>query len=91
MHEKRDWNADRRKGQALKFFVKPTIRQYWHRGLLWRASEVEEVASFKLFVDLLYVGIIAVVGDAAAEDATGFGLRASEVLCHVHLGLEDVE
>jgi len=42
--------------------------------LLWRASEVEEVASFELFVDLLYVGIIAVVGDAAAEDATGFGL-----------------
>jgi len=42
--------------------------------LLWRASEVEEVASFEPFVDLLYVGIIAVVGDAAAEDATGFGL-----------------
>lgn len=75
MHEKRDWNAERRKGQALKFWKKPTIRQYWHKGLLWRASEVEEVASFELFVDLLYVGIIAVVGDAAAEDATGFGLQ----------------
>lgn len=32
------------------------------------------MASFEPFVDLLYVGIIAVVGDAAAEDATGFGL-----------------
>ena len=73
-HEKRDWTAERRKGQALAFFRKPTIRQYWHRGLLWRASEVEEVASFELFVDLLYVGIIAVIGDAAAEEATGFGL-----------------
>ena len=37
----RDWEAERRKGQALKFYKKPTIRQYWHRGLLWRASEVE--------------------------------------------------
>lgn len=79
MHEKRDWDAERRKGQALKFYVKPAVRQYWHKGLLWRASDVEEVASFELFVDLLYVGIIAVVGDAAAEDATGFGLMRFSV------------
>lgn len=70
----RDWEAERRKGQALKFWKKPTIRQYWHQNLLWRASEVEEVASFELFVDLLYVGIISIIGDAAAENATGFSL-----------------
>ena len=70
----RDWEAERRKGQALRFWVKPTIRQYWHRGLLWRASEVEEVASFELFVDLLYVGIISIIGDTAVENATGFSL-----------------
>ena len=58
----------------MKFFVKPRIRQYWHRGLLWRASEVEEVASFELFVDLLYVGIISIIGDNAVEHATGFSL-----------------
>ncbi|MCJ1280498.1 hypothetical protein MMC21_008327 [Puttea exsequens] len=69
----RDWNAEKRKGQALKFWKKPTVRQYFHKGLLWRASEVEEVASFELFVDLLYVGIIAVLGDTAVEDPTGFG------------------
>ncbi|CAD6582287.1 MAG: hypothetical protein ASARMPREDX12_000893 [Alectoria sarmentosa] len=39
----RDWEAERRNGQALKFYKKPTIRQYWHRGLLWRASEVEAI------------------------------------------------
>lgn len=50
------------------------MRQYWHKGLLWRASEVEEVASFELFIDLLYVGIISVIGDTAAENATGFSL-----------------
>ena len=50
------------------------MRQYFHKGLLWRASDIEEVASFELFVDLLYVGIIAIVGDNAAENANAFGL-----------------
>ena len=72
--EKRDWDAERRQGAAIKFYRRPVVRQYFHKGLLWRASEIEEVASFELFVDLLYVGIIAVIGDNAAEDATGYGL-----------------
>jgi low temperature requirement protein LtrA len=38
---------------------------------LWRASESTEVASFELFLDLLYVGILAINGDHAAEDPTG--------------------
>jgi len=46
----------------------PTIRQYFHKGLLWRASDQTEVASFELFVDLLYVGILAINGDHASED-----------------------
>ncbi len=71
---KRDWDAEQRNGQAIKFYRRPVVRQYFHKGLLWRSSEKEEVASFELFVDLLYVGIIAVIGDAAAEDPTGYGL-----------------
>lgn len=58
----------------MKFWKRPVVRQYFHKGLLWRASEVEEVASFELFVDLLYVGIIAINGDKAAEDPTGAAL-----------------
>ena len=50
------------------------VRQYFHKGLLWRASDAEEVASFELFVDLLYVGLIAIIGDAAAEDPTAVSL-----------------
>ncbi len=46
------------------------MRQYFHKGLLWRASETTEVASFELFIDLLYVGILAVAGDHAAEEPT---------------------
>ncbi len=47
------------------------MRQYFHKGLLWRAPESEEVASYELFVDLLYVGIIAINGDMAIEHPTG--------------------
>lgn len=50
------------------------VRQYFHKGLLWRASDLEEVQSFELFVDLLYVGIIDVIGEMAAEHPDGFGL-----------------
>jgi low temperature requirement protein LtrA len=50
------------------------VRQYFHKGLLWRASETTEVASFELFLDLLYVGILAINGDHAAEDPTAYEL-----------------
>lgn len=59
---------------SLKLFKMPTLRQYFHKDILWRASESEEVQSFELFVDLLYVGIIAINGDAASKDPTGLSL-----------------
>jgi hypothetical protein len=60
--------------EPLKLFKVPVVRQYFHKGILWRASSSEEVRSFELFVDLLYVGIIAINGDAAAEHPTGYSL-----------------
>ena len=50
------------------------MRQYFHKGLLWRAKEAQEVASYELFIDLFYVGIISITGDAAAEKPTGESL-----------------
>ena len=67
-------DEERRRGESMKFWKKPVIRQYFHKGLIWRASGTEEVASFELFVDLLYVGIIAINGDRAAEEPTGQAL-----------------
>jgi hypothetical protein len=69
-------SGDVEKGYAtpLKLFKLPAVRQYWHKGIIWRASGSEEVQSFELFVDLLYVGIIAINGDAASEHATGLSL-----------------
>jgi len=60
--------------EALKFFRRPTIRQYFHKGLLWRSSESGEVASFELFIDLIYVGVIDIIGEKALEDPDGLSL-----------------
>lgn len=65
---------DEGKAKPLVLFKVPVVRQYFHKGILWRASTSEEVRSFELFVDLLYVGIIAINGDAAAESPTGEAL-----------------
>ncbi|KAH8657000.1 bacterial low temperature requirement A protein-domain-containing protein [Tricladium varicosporioides] len=73
-HERKDWEKERSNGRVMKIYKKPTVRQYFHKGLLWRASETTEVASFELFVDLLYVGILAINGDHASEDPTGYEL-----------------
>ncbi|KZF20755.1 hypothetical protein L228DRAFT_284697 [Xylona heveae TC161] len=71
---KRVWEGDGSHGQAIKLWKRPVVRQYFHKGLLWRASDQEEVACFELFVDLLYVGIIAINGDTAVEDPNGLSL-----------------
>ncbi|KAF2836897.1 hypothetical protein M501DRAFT_978591 [Patellaria atrata CBS 101060] len=71
VEEHHDWEAERNKGSSMTFWKKPIIRQYFHKGLLWRATEQLEVGSYELFVDLLYVGILAIAGDLAAEHATG--------------------
>ncbi|CAK7271482.1 hypothetical protein SEPCBS119000_004630 [Sporothrix epigloea] len=69
-------------GETIQIFKRPVVRQYFHRGLLWRASEETSVQSFELFFDLLYVGIIAVNGDHTAESANGFELlRFVVTLC----------
>jgi hypothetical protein len=70
-HESRDWEAERSNRRVFKLYQKPVVRQYFHRGLLWRASKTAHPATFELFVDLLYVGIIAINGDRAAEFPVG--------------------
>lgn len=74
MFDKETWDAERKLGTTMRFYQKPIVRQYFHKGLLWRAREAQEVASYELFIDLFYVGIIAITGDTAAEHATGKAL-----------------
>ncbi|KAF2826183.1 hypothetical protein CC86DRAFT_25909 [Ophiobolus disseminans] len=68
------WQAERKLGTFIPVYQKPIVRQYFHKGLLWRAREAQEVASYELFIDLFYVGIIAITGDTAAEHPTGESL-----------------
>lgn len=69
--ERKESEAEKGYATTLKLFKRPVVRQYFHKGILWRGSNSEQVMSFELFVDLLYVGIIAVNGDATAERPGG--------------------
>jgi hypothetical protein len=64
-------NHQNRNHEGIKFFKRPIIRQYFHKGLLWRSARSGEVGTFELFADLLYVGIIGILGDKAVEVSTG--------------------
>jgi hypothetical protein len=63
-----------RSAEAIKFIKRPTVRQYFHKGLLWRSAKAGEVASFELFVDLVYVGVIDIIGEKAIEHPSGLSL-----------------
>ena len=43
-----------RLGETIKLFKKPVVKQWFHKGLLWRASEHTEIMAIELFFDLLY-------------------------------------
>lgn len=56
---------------SVKFLKRPVLRQYFHKGILWRSSELQEVGSFELFVDLIYVGILDIIGERVTQVPTG--------------------
>jgi hypothetical protein len=66
-------HADR-SAKPLKFFKRPVVRQYFHKGLLWRSARSGEVPSFELFIDLVYVGVIDIIGEKAVEHPNGLSL-----------------
>lgn len=66
-----DWRDGREHSETVELFKVPIVKQYFHRGLLWRSSRHSKVMPFELFFDLLFVGIIAVNGDHVSEDPTG--------------------
>ncbi|KAJ1338182.1 low temperature requirement protein A [Microdochium nivale] len=54
-------------GRTIRLFQRPVIKQYFHKGLLWRNSEQTEIMSFELFFELIYVGIIHYNGEHVAD------------------------
>lgn len=63
-----------RQADPIKFFRRPRIRQYFHKGLVWRSSHSSKVASFELFIDLVYVGVVDVIGQMAVDHPVGLSL-----------------
>lgn len=60
--------------EPIRLVKNPTIRQYFHKGVLWRSARSGEVGSFELFTDLIYVGVIDYVGEAAVTHASAESL-----------------
>ncbi|SCU79721.1 LANO_0A07294g1_1 [Lachancea nothofagi CBS 11611] len=54
-----------------RLFVKPHALNYFFNGKLYRTRQERGSAVFELFFDLLYVGIISNLAEAAIEEATG--------------------
>ncbi|CEP59986.1 uncharacterized protein LALA0_S01e00430g [Lachancea lanzarotensis] len=54
-----------------RLFVRPYALNYFFDGKLYRTKNERGSAVFELFFDLLYVGIIANLAEAAIEEATG--------------------
>lgn len=51
--EKTTWD-DPRPGETIKLIKRPVVKQWFHKGLMWRASEKTEIMAIELFFDLLY-------------------------------------
>ncbi|OAA79333.1 Low temperature requirement A [Akanthomyces lecanii RCEF 1005] len=62
------------RGDSTKLFKMPVVRQWFHRGVIWRAAGQTEIMAIELFFDLLYVGIIHSNGEHMAEEPTGHEL-----------------
>ena len=43
-----------RQDSTMKIARRPVVRQWFHRNMLWRASEQTEIMAIELFFDLLY-------------------------------------
>lgn len=50
----KDDHEQARPGATTKLFKRPVVKQWFHRGLLWRASEQTEIMAIELFFDLVY-------------------------------------
>ncbi|KAG9244607.1 hypothetical protein BJ878DRAFT_542135 [Calycina marina] len=83
--EIRDWSKEKKTGNKMKLYrvmylPTTTVRQYFHKGLLWRTSDQAEVASFALFVDLLLFDLLAINGGSVAGNPIGDELSCLTIM-----------
>ncbi|KLO15564.1 hypothetical protein SCHPADRAFT_888472 [Schizopora paradoxa] len=77
------YNTPGLKGRFLRFYSsynfdqfipRPVLHQWIQNGKLYREAKERQASHFELFFDLLFVGIVHQISDAAAESPTGAGL-----------------
>ncbi|KAJ7031647.1 hypothetical protein C8F04DRAFT_1262754 [Mycena alexandri] len=56
-----------------QFFQRPRLHQWLSSGKLYREAGEQQSSRFELFFDLLFVGLVHQISEAAAEQATGIG------------------
>jgi hypothetical protein len=59
---------------SMGLFTRPHALNYFHQGHLYRTKGERQSGRFELFLDLLYVGIVANLAKSTTEDATGLSL-----------------
>jgi len=93
------------KVEPLRMFKVPVMRQYFHKGVLWRSSRAEEVMSFELFIDCacvvsLFVWYVLILGSAVRGYSAGHrrrsGRASDRIIAHalhhyIPPKLEDME
>jgi hypothetical protein len=55
------------------FLQRPVLRQWLSHGKVYREASERQSSRFELFFDLLFVGIVHKIAEAAAEEPTGIG------------------
>lgn len=55
------------------FLQRPVLRQWLSHGKVYREASERQSSRFELFFDLLFVGIVHQIAEAAAEEPTGIG------------------
>jgi hypothetical protein len=56
-----------------QFVQRPVLRQWLFRGKIYREASERQSSRFELFFDLLFVGLVHQIAEAAAEEPTGIG------------------
>ena len=56
-----------------QFLQRPVLHQWLSNGKIYREASERQSSRFELFFDLLFVGIVHQIAEAAAEEPTGIG------------------
>ncbi|CAG8511839.1 165_t:CDS:2 [Paraglomus brasilianum] len=67
--------ADDEDRDYLRLIRKPRVRQYWHDGALHREAEERSMSYTELFWDLIFVGVVRIIGHTLVSDVNSASLK----------------